>query len=65
MSGGGNIIDFGNSVQLEKQAILLDNPKLCKISNNGIHKMAPTAWENSAMPILNYEKIFAEKKAKL
>jgi glycosyltransferase involved in cell wall biosynthesis len=25
----GNIIDFGNSVQLEKQvAILLDNPKL-------------------------------------
>jgi hypothetical protein len=44
MSGGGNIIDFGNSVQLEKVAILLDNPKLCKeISNNGIHKMAPTA----------------------
>jgi hypothetical protein len=51
MNGGGNIIDFGNSVQLEKQvAILLDNPKLCKeISNNGIHKMAPTAWENSAI----------------
>jgi hypothetical protein len=23
--------------------------------------MAPTAWENSAMPILNYSKIFAEK----
>jgi hypothetical protein len=31
MNGGGNIIDFGNSVQLEKQvAILLDNPKLCR-----------------------------------
>jgi hypothetical protein len=46
---GGNIIDFGNSVQLEKQVILLDNPKLCKeISNNGIHKMAPTVENSSA-----------------
>jgi hypothetical protein len=46
-------------VQLEKKvAILLDNPKLCEISNNGIHKMAPTAWEIRLLPILNYSKIF-------
>jgi glycosyltransferase involved in cell wall biosynthesis len=63
-NGGGIIIDFGNSVQLEKQvAILLDNPKLCReISNNGIHKMAPTAWENSAIAhAILFEKILKKK----
>lgn len=67
MSGGGNTIDFGNSVQLEKQvAILLDNPKLCKeISNNGIHKMAPTAWENSAIAHTKLFEKFLQKKLKL
>ncbi|MFV8333964.1 glycosyltransferase [Flavobacterium sp. GSP14] len=67
MSGGGTIIDFGNSVQLEKKvAILLDNPKLCKeISNNGIHKMAPTAWENSAIAHTKLFEKFLQKKLKL
>jgi hypothetical protein len=33
--------------------LLLNNPTLCKeISNNGIHKMAPTAWENSIAHII-------------
>ena len=67
MNGGGNIIDFGNSAQLEKQvAILLDNPKLCKeISNNGIHKMAPTAWENSAIAHTKLFEKFLQKKLRL
>lgn len=67
MNGGGNIIDFGNSVQLEKQvAVLLDNPKLCKeISNNGIHKMAPTAWENSAIAHAKLFEKFLQKKLRL
>jgi hypothetical protein len=62
MSGGGNIIDFGNSVQLEKKvAILLDNPKLCR----KFQIMVFIKWHqqrlNSAGCILNYSKIFAEK----
>lgn len=49
--GGGIIIDFENSAQLQKQILnLLDHPQLCsEITNNGLHKMAPTAWENSAI----------------
>ncbi|MGZ9675783.1 glycosyltransferase [Flavobacterium sp. GNP001] len=49
--GGGIIIDFENSAQLQKQAaILLGNTTLRnEISSAGIHKMAPTAWENAAI----------------
>ena len=49
--GTGVIIDFENSIQLAEQVNnLLDNAQLCKeISSNGIHKLAPTAWENSAI----------------
>lgn len=65
--GGGIIIDFANSVQLEKQVtLLLDNPQLCMdISNNGIHKMAPTAWENSAIAHARLFESFLEKKVRL
>jgi glycosyltransferase involved in cell wall biosynthesis len=47
----GIIIDFGNSKQLAKEALhLLKNETLRKnISSNGLHKMAPNAWENSAI----------------
>ena len=47
----GIVIDFENSKQLAKNVILLlENENLRKeISANGLHKMAPTAWENSAI----------------
>ena len=56
----GIIVDFGNSVQLAKEALhLLKNETLRKnISSNGLHKMAPNAWENSAIAhALLFEKI--------
>lgn len=47
----GIIIDFENPKQIAKQVLkLLKNDLLRKtISANGIHKLAPTAWENSAI----------------
>lgn len=49
--GTGIIIDFENAQQLAEQVNnLLDDEQLRKnISSNGIHKLAPTAWENSAI----------------
>lgn len=49
--GNGIIIDFENSHQLAQEVNnLLNQDKLLKsISSNGLHKMAPTAWENSAI----------------
>jgi glycosyltransferase involved in cell wall biosynthesis len=63
-NGTGIIIDFENPKQLAKQVnILLENEQLRKeISSNGIHKLAPTAWENSAIAhALLFEKINEEK----
>lgn len=50
-NGTGIIIDFENSEQLAKQVNrLLNNDELRNtIASNGIHKLAPTAWENSAI----------------
>ena len=50
-NGNGIIIDFEDPEQLAQQVIrLLNNEKLRKkIASNGIHKLAPTAWENSAI----------------
>lgn len=50
-NGAGIVIDFENPEQLADQVcILLNNEQLRKeISSNGIHKLAPTAWENSAI----------------
>ena len=47
----GVIVDFENPEQLSKEVIrLLDNDKLRNaIAANGIHKIAPTAWQNSAL----------------
>ena len=50
-NNSGIIIDFENSEQLSKAVIsLLDNKKLrAEISSNSLHKMASTAWQNSAI----------------
>ncbi len=49
--GTGIIIDFENSEQLAKQVnrLLNDDELRTTIASNGIHKLAPTAWENSAI----------------
>lgn len=50
-NGVGIIIDFENPEQLARQTTnLLNNKQLRKnISSNGLHKITPTAWENSAI----------------
>ncbi len=50
-NGTGIIVDFENPQQLAQQVLkLLNDEQLRKsISANGIHKLAPTAWENSAI----------------
>jgi glycosyltransferase involved in cell wall biosynthesis len=47
----GIIIDFENADQLANQVnnLLDDDCLRAAISSNGIHKLAPTAWENSAI----------------
>ncbi|MGL5112979.1 MAG: glycosyltransferase [Flavobacterium sp.] len=59
-NGTGIIIDFENAAQLAQQVnLLLDDATLRKnISSNGIHKLAPTVWENSAIAhALLFQKI--------
>ena len=50
-NGAGHIIDFENSEQLSQEVVvLLNNQKVRNIlSSNGLHLMAPSAWENSAL----------------
>lgn len=47
----GVIFDFGNSKQLAKEVnhLLLDKQLRKNITANGLHKITPTAWENSAI----------------
>lgn len=61
-SNNGIIIDFENSKQLSKAIVsLLDNEKLrAEISSNSFHKMAATAWQNSA---ISYALLFEELTA--
>ncbi len=49
--GAGLIVDFHNSAQLAQAVIkLLYDPLLLEqMSLNGLHKIAPTSWENSAI----------------
>ncbi|SHG52400.1 Glycosyltransferase involved in cell wall bisynthesis [Flavobacterium fluvii] len=59
-NGTGIIVDFENPKQLAEQVILLlgDEQLRKNIAANGIHKLAPTAWENSAIAHANmFEKI--------
>lgn len=48
---GGIIIDFGSSVQLGAAVNRLFKHKQLKVNIilNGLHRMAPTAWENAAI----------------
>jgi glycosyltransferase involved in cell wall biosynthesis len=50
-NGKGIIIDFENPTQLSTAVIslLADETLLKDISSNGLHSMAPTAWENAAI----------------
>jgi hypothetical protein len=59
-NGTGIIIDFENPLQLAQEAIrLLNSDKLrADISLNGLHKMAPNAWENAAIShAMLFEKV--------
>ncbi|MDH4462090.1 MAG: glycosyltransferase [Flectobacillus sp.] len=49
--GAGIIVEFFNSQQLavEVKKLLKDEQLRAKISSKGLHKIAPTAWENSAI----------------
>lgn len=63
-NGTGIIIDFESPKQLaEKVILLLNDEQLRKsIAANGIHKLAPTAWENSAIAhAFLFEKMGNEK----
>lgn len=56
----GIIVDFGNIKQLAKAVnhLLIDEQLRKNISANGLHKIAPTAWENAAIAhALLFEKI--------
>jgi glycosyltransferase involved in cell wall biosynthesis len=55
----GIIIDFENPKQLSEAVIrLLNDEEMRKnISSNGLHRIAPTAWENSAIA---HAKLFRE-----
>jgi len=63
-NGTGIIIDFEDPEQLAEQVIrLLDDEQLRKsISANGIHKLAPTVWENSAIAHALLIEKMADKK---
>ena len=65
-NGAGIINDFENPKQLAEQVILLlkDEPLRNKIAGKGIHKLAPTAWENSAIShAMLFDKISGGKIA--
>lgn len=66
-NGTGIIIDFENSDQLAKQVIRLlnDDELRNNIASNGIHKLAPTAWENSAIAHAYLFQQIANKKIQL
>jgi glycosyltransferase involved in cell wall biosynthesis len=50
-NGAGIIIDFGDSNQLgiEVNNLFQHENQRAKISSKGLHRIAPTAWENSAI----------------
>ena len=52
--GAGIIVDFQDATQLADATIqLLYNPKLLEqMRLNGLHKIAPTAWENSTIALV-------------
>ncbi len=62
----GVIVDFENPQQLAQEVnhLLLDEALRKNISANGLHKIAPTTWENAAIAHARlFQKIVAEKIA--
>ena len=49
--GGGKIIPFEDAQRLAKEvnSLLKDKKQMFNISQRGLHKIAPTAWENAAI----------------
>lgn len=66
-NGAGIIIDFENPKQLAEQVILLlkDDQLRKNIAANGIHKLAPSAWENSAIAHAGLFEKMGQKKISL
>ena len=60
----GILIDFGNSKQLSEKIILLLNNKQLRdnFTNNGLHRIAPTAWENVAVAHAGLFQEFSHSK---
>lgn len=65
--GAGVIVDFENPQQLGEQVIRLlgDEGLRRQISLNGIHKLAPTVWENSALAHVNLFRKISHGKIRL
>ncbi|WP_395075781.1 glycosyltransferase [Flavobacterium sp.] len=63
----GIIIDFGNSSQLSEAVIKLLNDEALRnlISANGLHRLAPSAWENSAIAHARLFEEITENKLSL
>ena len=63
----GIIIDFENASQMAQEVnnLLLNKELRKNISSNGLHKIAPTAWENSAIAHAMVFKNNGEKKFSL
>jgi glycosyltransferase involved in cell wall biosynthesis len=60
----GIIIDFDNPKQLAEKTnmLLLDEPLRKNMGSNGIHRIAPTSWQNAAIAhAMLFEKIGEEK----
>lgn len=65
--GAGMIVDFQNPEQLAQAIIqlLYDPILLQQMSLNGLHKIAPTSWENSAIAHVELiNKVIKDKPAK-
>lgn len=65
--GAGVIVDFEDPQQLGDQVIRLlgDDELRRQIALNGIHKLAPTVWENSALAHINLFKKLSHQKIRL
>lgn len=65
--GTGSIIDFENPVQLAREVnvLLHDDVLRNNIKLNGLHLMAPTAWENAALSHAQLFESITETNRKL
>lgn len=65
-SGSGIIVDFQNPAELAQEVIrLLYDPILLEeMRSKGLHKIAPTAWENSAIAHMELFNKHSKRKSK-